>query len=107
MKCSFQPLLLYEVKESLEKDINQLPARVQDAIESKHIPKIAADPYAVSEPLHGNLRGLRSYHFGREPEYRMVYYIRENRIIVIAVGPHNQAYRRARYRRIENCDEKC
>ena len=91
----------YEVRLSTAafRDIEQLPARVQDAIEARHIPKIATDPYAVSFPLRGNLRGLRFYHFGRRPEYRMVYYISENQVTIIAVGPHGQAYRRARRRR--------
>ena len=43
----------YDVKLSTAafRDIEQLPTRVQDAIETRHIPKIAAAPYAVSEPL--------------------------------------------------------
>ena len=91
----------YDVKLSTAafRDIEQLPTRVQDAIETRHIPKIAAEPYAVSFPLRGNLRGLRSYHFGRRPEYRMVYYISENQVTIIAAGPHDQAYRRAGRRR--------
>ena len=93
--------MAYEMKLSTAavRDIGQLPVRIQDAIEARHIPKIAANPYAVSFPLHGNLRGLRSYHFGRRPEYRMVYYISGNQVTIIAVGPHDQAYRRAGRRR--------
>jgi len=40
------------------KDVENLPLHVQDVIESKHVPRIAANPRGVAENLRGDLRGL-------------------------------------------------
>ena len=41
----------------------------------EHLPKIEHDPLGVGKPLFGVLKGELSYHFGRNPEYRIIYFI--------------------------------
>ena len=41
------------------------------------------DPYAVGQPLKGNLKGLYSLHFGRKPECQALYEIKNALVIVI------------------------
>ncbi|MBI3590073.1 MAG: type II toxin-antitoxin system RelE/ParE family toxin [Candidatus Melainabacteria bacterium] len=43
------------------------------------------DPYAVGIPLKGNYKGLYALHFGRKPECRAIYEIKDELIIVIVL----------------------
>jgi len=46
-----------------------------------HLPAIQDNPYETGYHLHGTLRDERSYHFGRKPEYRIIYFV-EGQIIM-------------------------
>ena len=58
------------------------------------IPLLEMDPYAVGQPLKGNLKGLYSLHFGRKPECRALYEIKNDLVIVIIlkVGTRENFY---------------
>ena len=43
------------------------------------------DPYGVGKPLKGNFKGFYSMSFGRKPECRVLYEIKDNLVIVFIV----------------------
>lgn len=47
------------------------------------LPALETDPYAVGEQLKGNFKGLYSLHFGRKPECRAIYEIKNDLVIVV------------------------
>lgn len=53
---------------------------------------IAEEPEALGKPLHGGLKGLRSYRFG---SYRILYQVLRARLIVVVVdlGHRREIYR--------------
>jgi hypothetical protein len=66
---------------------------------TRGIPQLVTDPLGASEPMHGDLAGWRSYHFHRQPEFRAIFVILQRLVLVHVIGPHDDAYRRARDRR--------
>lgn len=49
------------------------------------LPALEIDPYAVGKPLKGSFKGLYALHFGRRPECRAVYEIKDELVIVLIV----------------------
>lgn len=84
-----------------EKDLNNLPTRLLDALENTHFPRIAGNPRADARPKSGRLAGIWGYDFGPRGGYRILYEILDDtrQVLLIAIGPHDQAYRRAARRR--------
>lgn len=66
--------------------MKKLPQRVQEEIVFEHPPSIRNEPYSSSDPLVGTLKGERSYHFGRNPEYRIIYYVENDLVTVTIIG---------------------
>jgi mRNA-degrading endonuclease RelE of RelBE toxin-antitoxin system len=64
---------LLELSPAAYRDLKVLPHEIQKSITLNHLPRIAERPYNVSKPLMGSLQGEKSYHFGRRPEYRIIY----------------------------------
>lgn len=48
-------------------------------------PALEIDPYGVGRPLKGNFRGLYALHFGRKPECRALYEIRDDLVVVFVM----------------------
>jgi mRNA interferase RelE/StbE len=88
-----------EISPAAKRDLKKLPNPLQKKIVFEHLPKIQEEPYSTSEPLIGTLKGERSYHFGRKPEYRIIYYIEEDLITVTIIGTREGVYKRAKRRR--------
>lgn len=59
---------------------------------------LAIDPFSKTKPLVGTLKGERSYHFGRKPEYRIIFYIEEDLVAVTIIGTREGIYKRAKRR---------
>ena len=95
------PLQQYHLELSLhaQRDLKKLPVAIQHDIVFNHLPKIEQDPYATTIPLAGALKGERSYHFGRKPEYRIICYIEADSIIVTLIGSRENIYQRAKRRK--------
>ena len=68
------------------RDLKRLPVSIQKDIVFHHLPAIEKDPFSKTKPLFGTLKGERSYHFGRKPEYRIIFYIEETTIIITIIG---------------------
>ena len=80
-------------------DLKRLPRQIQQEIAFQHLPAIETDPLKAGAPLAGALRNERSYHFGRRPEYRIVYFIEGSLILVTIIGTRENLYQRARRRK--------
>jgi len=88
-----------ELSPAAKRDLKRLPRFIQKEIVFKHLPEIVKDPFSKTEPLLGTLKGERSYHFGRKPEYRIIYYIEDDLIIVTIIGKRESIYKRAKRRK--------
>ena len=81
-----------------KKDINKLPKVVKVNLIEKHFPKLRTSPVSYAKRLHGCLKGYYSYHFGHHPEYRILFIIISNEIIISMIASrenfYNEAYRR-------------
>ncbi len=94
----------YRFKNSAVDDLNKLikhnPSLAVELI-VEHIPAIVQDPKAVGEKKKGELSELRACAFAfRGSAYRIVYRVDEQdlRVIIVAIGVHDVAYRQARDR---------
>ena len=85
-----------ELSPAANRGLKKLPNDVQKEILFTHLPAIQEDPYGLGVLLRGALKGERSYHFGRKPEYRIIYLIEEELITVTVLGTRESIYRRAR-----------
>ena len=88
-----------ELSPAAKRDLKKLPHTVQEEIVFQHLPEIKEDPFRKSEPLLGTLGGERSYHFGRKPEYRIIFFVEDELITVTIIGTREGVYRRARRRK--------
>jgi len=87
-----------ELSPAAMRDLKRLPRVVQREIAYKHLALIQSNPLKVGDCLVGALKGERSYHFGRKPEYRILYLVEDDFIIVTIVGTREGIYKRAQRR---------
>ena len=90
---------MLEVSSAAQRDLKKLPKTIVTEILFKHLPLIKEDPIGHAKPLVGCLRGERSYSFGRRPEYRIIFYIEGNTIVVTVVGSRENIYKAAKKRK--------
>jgi addiction module RelE/StbE family toxin len=88
-----------ELSPAAVRDLKSLPINIQKEIVIQHLPVIRNNPFQAGRPLVGALHGERSYHFGRKPEYRIIYFIEGKVIIVTLLGSREGIYRKARRRK--------
>jgi mRNA-degrading endonuclease RelE of RelBE toxin-antitoxin system len=88
-----------ELSPAALRDLRSLPFKIQREIALNHLPVIREMPYRVGKPLSGTLHKERSYHFGRRPEYRIIYLIESNIIMVTLIGTREGIYKKAKRRR--------
>ena len=83
-----------------ERDLRKLPRKVRCEFFDIHLLRIADAPREVGTPLRGEFRGYWSYHFGRRPEYQVIYSIEEEivTVTVFLVGSRENVYARLRRR---------
>jgi len=95
--------MTYEVvlSPAAQRDLDALPANLLASLRYTHIPRIAANPRDIGRPKKGALTGVFGYDFGPRRGYRVLYEILDAKhiVLVIAIGTHDQAYRRAERRR--------
>ena len=90
-----------ELSKAALKDLKRLPMNVQKMIIYEHLPKIRENPVGAGIPLVGALKGEQSYHFGKKPEYRIIYFIEKRTIIVTILGTREGIYKRAKRRKTD------
>lgn len=92
----------YEFLEAAAKDLFKLTRHNQPllhAIATVHIPAILRDPFRADEPKKGDLPHVRADDLTvKGVAYRLVYSVQGEAVVVIAIGPHDLAYARARRR---------
>lgn len=92
----------YEFLEAAALDLHKLTRHNQSLlleIVAQHIPSVLRDPLAAGEPKKGDLAHVRAYGFShRGVVYRLVYTIEGDVVVIVAIGPHDAAYERARRR---------
>ena len=92
----------YEFIEAAARDLFKLTRHNQPllyAIVTQHIPAILRDPHRAGEQKTGDLAHVRAYGFTvRGVAYRLAYEIEGEVVVIIAIGPHDVAYARARRR---------
>lgn len=81
------------------RDLKSLPVRIQKEIVMDHLPVIREFPYSAGKPPVGALHKERSYHFGRKPEYRIIYFIEGKIITETLIGTREGIYKKAKKRR--------
>ena len=59
------------------------------------IPAIEMDPYGIGYPLIGEFKGFYCLHFGRKPECRAIYEIKNEQItvVVLRIGTRENFYK--------------
>lgn len=89
----------YSVRLSIaaKKDLTSFSSNVLDELANKHFPEISRAPRKVGKPKKGILSGVLGYNWGPKGGYRILYEIYENEkvVLIIAIGAHDQAYRKA------------
>jgi mRNA-degrading endonuclease RelE of RelBE toxin-antitoxin system len=94
--------MTYEVvlSPAAQRDLDALPANLLVSLRNNHFPRIGANPRDVGRPKKGRLTGVFGYDFGPRRGYRVLYEILDAKriVLVIAIGTHDQAYRRAERR---------
>ena len=88
-----------ELSSAAERDLKALHGGLQKEIVMIHLPAIKENPFIKGKPLSGTLHNERSYHFGRRPEYRIIYYIDRNMITVTVIGTREGIYKKAKKRK--------
>jgi len=88
-----------ELSPAAVRDLKSLPINIQKEIVIKHLPIICSNPFQSGRPLVGTLHGERSYHFGRKPEYRIIYFMEGKVITVTLLGSREGIYKKARRRK--------
>jgi mRNA-degrading endonuclease RelE of RelBE toxin-antitoxin system len=88
-----------DLSPAARRDLKRLPLSIQKEIVFQHLPEIARDPFSKTKPLVGIFKGERSYHFGRKPEYRIIFYIEEDSITITIIGTREGIYKRAKRRK--------
>jgi mRNA-degrading endonuclease RelE of RelBE toxin-antitoxin system len=81
-----------------KRDFKKLPQNVQNQIVFEHLPENERDPLGVGKLLFGVLKGELSYHFGRNPEYRIISFIDNNSVFVTIIGSRENIYKHAKRR---------
>lgn len=81
-----------------KRDLKRLPVGIQQEIVNVHLSALQSQPWSLSEPLSGALKGERSYHLGRKSEYRLIFYLEEDLIMVTIIGTREGIYQRAKRR---------
>ena len=89
----------YEFLEAAAKDLFKLTRHNQPllhGIVTMHIPAILRDPYGAGESKKGDLAHVRAYDLSiKGVAYRLIYMVEHDVVVIIAIGPHDQAYARA------------
>lgn len=88
-----------EISPAAKRDLKSLPSKIQKDIVMNHFSIVRESPYQVGKPLVGTLHKERSYHLGRKPEYRIIYFIEGKLITITLIGTRESIYKKAKRRR--------
>lgn len=75
-------------------DISNLPQNIKMRIKKAIENRLAIDPLKYGVPLKRSLQGYRKLRVG---DYRVIYKIKQNTVIVLKIGHRKEVYNKARY----------
>ena len=78
-----------------QKDVDKLPANIKIEILTRHFSRLKLNPREYSKRLHGELKGFYSYHFGYHPEYRILFAIISNEVVIFMIAKRENFYKEA------------
>jgi mRNA interferase RelE/StbE len=83
--------LLYH-PDILKVDLPKIPRNLQQTIRRAIEGRLAQSPFLVGEPLRQSLRGHRKLRVG---DYRVIYRVEANKIIILKIGHRKEVYSKA------------
>ena len=73
-------------------DLPRIPRNIQKTIRRAIEERLLFDPYIIGEPLRQSLKGHRKLRVG---DYRIIYRIEANDIIILKIGHRKEVYIKA------------
>lgn len=73
----------------IQKDLADLPKNIKDRIQRAIEERLMKDPVKYGNPLRKSLRGYRKLRVG---DYRVIYHIKEETIVVFKIGHRKEVY---------------
>jgi len=77
------------------RDIENIPANISNRIKKAIEQRLMVDPVKAGRPLRKSLAGHRKMRVG---DYRVIYRVERNTIIVLKIGHRREVYERAEAR---------
>lgn len=72
-----------------KEDLTQIPKNMQEVIRRAIETRLIPDPYLAGEPLRQSLKGHRKLRVG---DYRVIYRVQGNEIIILKIGHRKEVY---------------
>lgn len=73
-------------------DLPKIPQNVKETIRKAIETRLISDPSLVGEPLRRSLKGYRKLRIG---DYRVIYRIKGNEVIILKIGHRREVYAKA------------
>ena len=78
----------------IDKDISGIPKNIKNRIKKAIEKKLLFDPIKFGKPLRRSLQGYRKLRVG---DYRVIYKIEKNDIIILKIGHRKEVYNNPRH----------
>ena len=75
-----------------KEDLPRIPQNIKDAIRRAIETRLIPEPYLAGEPLRQSLKGHRKLRVG---DYRVIYRVQHDEIIVLKIGHRKEVYSEA------------
>ena len=82
-----------------QKDVDKLPTNIKIEILTRHFSKLQLSPKEYSKRLHGELKDFYSYRFGHHPEYRILFAVISDEVLILMIAKRENFYKEA-YKRL-------
>lgn len=79
----------------IREDISRIPANIKIRIKQAIENRLSADPLRYGEPLKRSLQGYRKLRVG---DYRVIYKVNKEKIIVFKIGHRKEVYEKVQFR---------
>ena len=79
-----------------KEDLSSIPFNIEERIKRAIEEQLLKDPFKYGQPLKRSLRGYRKLNMG---DYRIIFRIDKNAVIVLKIGKRKEVYNRVGVRR--------
>ena len=73
----------------ISRDVSSLPANIKNRIRRAIEERLATDSLRFGDPLKRSLRGYRKLRVG---DYRVIYRIEKNNVVILKIGHRKEVY---------------